>query len=176
MEATERMLHVILEEIYPLTKKEVEKGNNLFGAAVLKKGDLSTVVVGTNLRVENPILHGEIATLRLFFKLKGRPKVSDCLFLSTHEPCPMCLSALAWSGFKEVYYFFSYEETRSLFKMPDDLGILKELFGVEQTRHENAYLKLVSLRKESPLEDEKRLYEKIEEDYRLLRVAPFEVV
>jgi tRNA(Arg) A34 adenosine deaminase TadA len=41
----------------------------------------------------------------------------------------MCLSAIAWSGFDNFYYLFSYEDTRDAFEIPHDLNILAEVFG-----------------------------------------------
>ena len=38
----------ILNEIIPATKISISKGNKIFGAAILNKNDLSTVIVGTN--------------------------------------------------------------------------------------------------------------------------------
>ena len=43
----------------------------------------------------------------------------------------MCLSAIAWAGFNEVYYFFSHQDSRDEFGIPHDLKILKELFNIE---------------------------------------------
>jgi tRNA(Arg) A34 adenosine deaminase TadA len=53
----------------------------------------------------------------------------------------MCLSALAWSGFDNVYYLFSYEDTRDEFEIPHDLGILAEVFRCPDGSyaHANAY-------------------------------------
>jgi tRNA(Arg) A34 adenosine deaminase TadA len=40
----------------------------------------------------------------------------------------MCLAAIAWSGFDNFYYLFSYEESRDEFKIPHDLNILEAIF------------------------------------------------
>ena len=55
----------ILDEIIPETKISISKGNKIFGAAILKKKDLSTVVIGTNNEIVNPLYHGEISTVGL---------------------------------------------------------------------------------------------------------------
>ena len=39
-------------------------GNKLFGAAIIRKADLSLVVADTNKEMEWPLLHGEVSCLR----------------------------------------------------------------------------------------------------------------
>ena len=128
----DRLLDVISQEIVPRTRVGVSAGNKIFGAAILRKSDLSVVVVGTNEEIRNPLLHGEISTLNALFDLPSfdRPKTEDCLFLSTHEPCSLCLSAITWSGFDNFYYLFGYEKTRDAFNIPHDLKILEEVFKI----------------------------------------------
>jgi tRNA(Arg) A34 adenosine deaminase TadA len=126
-----RLLDVIDTDILPLTERGVAAGNKVFGAALLRKSDLSLVLAGTNDETDNPLLHGEINTLNQFYELGDRPPTSELVFLSTHEPCTLCMSAITWAGFDNYYYFFSHEDSRDSFAIPHDLKILKELFGLE---------------------------------------------
>jgi len=127
-----RLLDVIEQDIVPLTREGVTRGNKLFGAAILRKQDLSLVVAATNRETENPLWHGEISTLNDYYAMPAetRPRSSDCIFLSTHEPCSLCLSAITWAGFDNFSYLFGYGDTRDAFNIPHDLRILQEVFGV----------------------------------------------
>jgi len=132
-----RMLDVIEGDIVPLTARGVAIGCKVFGAAGLRKDDLSLVVAGTNHEAFSPLWHGEVYTIKLFYELQGHPDPSECIFLSTHEPCSMCISALAWAGFREIYYFFGYEQTQDVFNIPHDLRMLREVFGCVSPTKEN---------------------------------------
>ena len=129
-----KILDIFLNNLIPETKISVSKGNKIFGAFVLNKIDLSLVVTGVNNEIENPIYHGEISTIINFFKLRNlNPK--DYFFISSHEPCSLCLSAITWSGFDNFYYLFHYEETESNFNIPYDLKILKEVFKIDKGQY-----------------------------------------
>lgn len=134
-----RLLDVIEGDIVPLTARGVAIGCKVFGAAVLRKDNLSLVVAGTNHEAFSPLWHGEVYTIKLFYELQGHPNSSECLFLSTHEPCSMCISALAWAGFRDIYYFFGYEQTQDDFNIPHDLRMLREVFGCASLSKENMY-------------------------------------
>ncbi|KAA3509871.1 nucleoside deaminase [Agrobacterium rosae] len=136
-----RLLHVIENDILPLTTRGVSLGNKVFGAAILRKSDLSLVIAETNNELENPLWHGEVHTLKGFHELGEKPDTKDLIFLSTHEPCTMCMSAITWAGFDNFYSFFSHEDSRDAFAIPHDLKILKEVFGLEPGgyRRSNAF-------------------------------------
>ena len=129
----DRMLQTIEHDIVPLTRAGVAAGNKVFGAAILRKSDLSLVIAGTNNETANPLWHGEIHTLKLLYELprSARPAPAECLFLSTHEPCSMCLSAITWAGYDNFHYLFSHEESRDDFAIPHDLKILKQVFRLD---------------------------------------------
>ena len=143
--ALEKFIDIFNKEILPLTEKGVDMGNKIFGAAILKKDDFSLVVAGSNNEIENPLWHGETHTLKKFYEINKdtRPSEKDCIFLSSHEPCSLCLSAITFSGFDNFYYLFPYEMTNDEFNIPHDLKILKEVFKLNNGEYnkENLYWK-----------------------------------
>ena len=143
--ALKKILDIFSNEVLPLTIKGVAKGSKIFGAAIIKKDDFSLVIAETNNEIENPIWHGEIHVLKKFYELdvKTRPNEKDCMFLSSHEPCSMCLSAITFSGFDNFYYLFPYTATNDVFNIPHDLKILKEVFKIKNGEYnkENSYWK-----------------------------------
>jgi tRNA(Arg) A34 adenosine deaminase TadA len=151
VELIDRLLDVIEHDILPLTRKGVAEGNKLFGAAILNKADGSLVLAETNNELENPLWHGEVHALKRFYELpkEGRPATGDLIFLATHEPCSLCLSAITWTGFDNFSYRFSHEDSRDSFAIPHDLKILKEVFRLDPGGYaaENAYWKSYSLPK-----------------------------
>jgi len=139
----DRFLEVIESDILPLTKAGVALGNKIFGAALLHKSDLSLLLAETNNEVESPLWHGEMHALKRYHELPAasRPAPQELLFLSTHEPCSLCMSAITWAGFDNFFYFFSHEDSRDAFAIPHDLKILKEVFDVNpgEYRSSNAF-------------------------------------
>lgn len=146
-----RLLDVIENYIVPKTAEGVSHGNKLFGAAILHKGDHSLVIAETNNETENPLWHGEVHCLKRFYEMPRaqRPATADCIFLATHEPCSLCLSAITWTGFDNFYFLFSHEDSRDSFAIPHDLKILKEVFTLDPGGYnaENAYWKSFSIRR-----------------------------
>ena len=145
----EKLLNIFLSEVLPLTEKGVAKGNKIFGAAIIKKNDLSLVIAETNNEIENPLWHGEMHAIKKFYELNSekRPNEKDCMFLSSHEPCSMCLSAITFSGFDNFYYLFPYSVTNNEFNIPHDLNILKEVFKITDGEYnkENSYWRSQSI-------------------------------
>ncbi|QPH54060.1 nucleoside deaminase [Pontivivens ytuae] len=124
-----RLLDVIEHDVLPLTRAGVAAGNKVFGAAILRKADLSLIIAATNREMENPLWHGEISCLNAFYAETPGP-TEDLIFLSTHEPCTMCMSAITWAGFDNYAYLFSHEDSRDGFSIPHDLRIMEELYGL----------------------------------------------
>lgn len=146
-EKLQKMLEVIRDEILPLTEAEVARGNHVSGGAILRSDTLTSVMIGSNNRTASPLFHGEMDTLNRFFKLPVRPDPDELIFLATHDPCPMCASAIALAGFKELWVLFGYKDVAEDFGMTADAQMYKELFGVEGTRQDNAFFTKRSLKK-----------------------------
>lgn len=164
-----RLFDVLEEDVVPLTREGVRKGNKIFGAAILRKSDMGLVVAGTNLEAECPLWHGEVATIKKLYELprESRPPATECIFVSTHEPCSMCLSAITWAGFDNIHFLFRYEQTRDAFQIPHDLRILKEVFRCEHGDYsrDNTYWKayaIPTLIEDLEEPDRSRLLERLE--------------
>jgi tRNA(Arg) A34 adenosine deaminase TadA len=146
----ERLLDIIESEILPRTKAGVTVGNKVFGAAIIDKVRGKVVIAETNNEMENPLWHGEMHALKRFYELPDldRPNTRDCYFLSTHEPCSLCMSAITWAGFDNFHYLFSHADSRDAFAIPHDLKILKEVFRLEPGGYNqnNAYWTAWSIR------------------------------
>tara|TARA_Y100000590_G_C15628486_1_gene980262 strand:- start:270 stop:860 length:591 start_codon:yes stop_codon:yes gene_type:complete len=145
----EKILRIFKEEIIPLTSKGVLSGNKIFGAAILNKKDYSLIIAGTNNEISNPLWHGEISTIKNFYEMKENSHINikECIFISSHEPCSLCLSAITWCGFDNFYYLFPYEQTSDIYKIPHDLDILSEIFGVKKGKYNknNKYWKCYNI-------------------------------
>ena len=79
----------------------------------------------------------------------------------------MCLSAITWSGFDNLYYFFSYNDTKSSFHISHDLNILQEVFNIKDGEYNkvNSYWKSLSIIdqiKENEVLNNHNLIEKID--------------
>lgn len=128
----DRLLDVIADDVVPLTAEAVARGCKIFGAAILRKDDLALVVAATNNETENPLWHGEMHAIKRFHELPAddRPSPADCLFLTTHEPCSLCLSGITWAGFDNFTYLFSHQDSADSFAIPYDIAILQAVYAV----------------------------------------------
>ena len=181
------ILDIFLNNLIPDSKISVSKGNKIFGSFVIKKNNLSLIVTGTNNEMENPLFHGEISTIINFFKLSNlNPK--EYFFISSHEPCSLCLSAITWSGFDNFYYFYPYEETKFTFNIPHDLKILKEIFKIDNGEYikKNSYWQshsiIENIKNLQNTENEKlflkikkikKLYEDLSENYQSSKISNY---
>lgn len=148
-EMIRRLLSVIENEVLPKTEKGVAAGNKVFGAAVLdgRSPEMPTLVAETNHETLCPLYHGEIYTIKQWSETLSqadRPAPAESIFLSTHEPCCMCISAIVWSGFKKIFYFFPYEASRDQ-GIPHDINIMQELWQVPRYAACNKFCTSVGL-------------------------------
>lgn len=129
-EFASKLMELTDAHLLPLLPECIAQGHTPFGAGIFRKSDFSPVAVSSNKDLESPVLHAEVNCINQFFKLPepARPSVDDALFISTHEPCSMCLSALAWANVKTVYFTFTHQDTRDKLGMNEDIDIIEELF------------------------------------------------
>ncbi len=81
-----------------------------FGAVIVDRKTDSVVCAGINKFQENRIFHGEIDALNNCARLDPKPDPRDLTLYTSAEPCPMCQSAIVWTGIPETVYGTSIEE------------------------------------------------------------------
>jgi len=75
-----------------------------FGAIILKDNEMIARSHNTVIKTNDPTAHAEVNAIRIASKKLNRFDLSDCILVTSSEPCPMCLSAIMWAGIKKVYY------------------------------------------------------------------------
>ncbi len=83
-----------------------------FGAVIVRAADRQIMAAGANNGSINPILHGEIVAINDYVSLHGNRGWEEAILYTTGEPCPMCMSALAWARIGGVVYGTSIETLR----------------------------------------------------------------
>ena len=86
-----------------------------FGAVITDKdGNVISIASNTVLKDNDPTAHAEINAIRMASKKLNTYNLKDCILYATGYPCPMCLSAIIWSGIKNVYFGTTLEEAEKL--------------------------------------------------------------
>ncbi len=90
-------------------EQSLRDGNKGFGALIVRNGECIATAHDTEETDRDPTSHAEINTIRIASQKLGK-HLSGCVLVSTHEPCPMCAFAIAWSGITEVAYGYAIQD------------------------------------------------------------------
>ena len=103
---------------------EVAKANprHPFGAVILNSASEVIVAEGVNRSSKNRTLHGEIDVINKY-AASGEADWHRLTFYTTAEPCPMCMSAILWSGVKSIVYGTSIPTLVRLSWDPTDIRV-----------------------------------------------------
>ncbi|MFX0139341.1 MAG: nucleoside deaminase [Candidatus Hodarchaeota archaeon] len=91
-------------------KLSLKEGNKGFGAVIIKNDMILAQSHDTEITENDPTAHAEINVIRKASKNLGQ-ELQNCILLSTHEPCPMCMTAIVWSKISELVYSVSIEDS-----------------------------------------------------------------
>jgi guanine deaminase len=91
-----------------------------FGAVVVRRGRVVgrgwNQVTSTN----DPTAHAEVTAIRDACRRLQTFQLDDCELYTSCEPCPMCLAAIYWARFKQVYYANTRQDAARI-QFDDDL-------------------------------------------------------
>ena len=84
--------------------ENVRNGGGPFGAVIVKDGEVVATGVNRVTANNDPTAHAEVSAIRNACQKLGTFKLDGCRIYTSCEPCPMCLSAIYWSGIERIYY------------------------------------------------------------------------
>ena len=93
------------DEYMRLAIAEANKVPNFpFGAVIVHRHSGQVMAKGHNQVNDSPTFHGEIVTINRCASLHPATDWTELDLYTTAEPCPMCQSAIEWSGINNVYF------------------------------------------------------------------------
>lgn len=90
-------------------KISLREGNKGFGAVIVKGDQIIASAHDTEETDQDPTAHAEINAIKAAAQRLGK-NLEGCILLSTHEPCPMCSTAVVWSKISGIAFGYSIKE------------------------------------------------------------------
>jgi len=123
LKTSERFMRIAIEE----ARASLKEGNSGFGAVILQGHDVISKAHDTDKTSGDPTEHAEMNAIRSAASKLGN-KLAGCVLVSTHEPCPMCSTAILWAGISAVAFGYSIKDAIEQGRRRVDLS-LKEIFS-----------------------------------------------
>lgn len=82
----------------------VEKSGGVFGAVIVKDGQIISEGYNQVKRTNDPTWHAEMQAIREACIKLGTPHLKGCVMYTSAECCPMCLATAYWAHLDKIYY------------------------------------------------------------------------
>ena len=93
-----------MRQAIDLSIENVRNGGGPFGAVIVRNGEVVASGVNNVVPHCDPTAHAEVTAIRKACQKVGDFKLDGCTIYTSCEPCPMCLSAIYWSGIERIFY------------------------------------------------------------------------
>lgn len=93
-----------MRQAIDLSIENVRNGGGPFGAVIVRNGEVVATGVNNVVPHCDPTAHAEVTAIRKACQKVGDFKLDGCTIYTSCEPCPMCLSAIYWSGIERIFY------------------------------------------------------------------------
>ncbi|WKK81067.2 nucleoside deaminase [Marivirga arenosa] len=91
-----------------LAKESKKEGNLPFGCVLVNKNGEVLLKGKNTINTDNDCLaHAEVNLIRDAYKKFDYSYLKNCSIYTSDEPCPMCTSAIYWSGIGKLIYGLS---------------------------------------------------------------------
>lgn len=75
-----------------------------FGAVIVSADKIIGYGFNRTLLDRDPTAHAEMVAIRRACKKAASNQLNQCVIYASCQPCPMCLSAIYWSGIRRIYF------------------------------------------------------------------------
>lgn len=141
-------------------KLSLKEGNKGFGVVIVKDNVILANAHDTEVTSNDTTAHAEMNAIKKACSIVGG-YLNNSILISTHEPCPMCMTAIAWSKIPELLYGVSIE---------DSLGEGRNMINISSNEINSRSNAGISIRKGILREKCLKLYNlKIRDKIKLLR-------
>jgi guanine deaminase len=118
-----------MEELRKLAKDN-KKGYPFSAMIIEESTGRCVVAVNQVIAKKDPTAHAEIEAIRKAGKEEFN--FDDCKIICSGEPCPMCITAIAWARIKKVYYLESYNVANNKgFDFDQDVNRVNRLLNLK---------------------------------------------
>jgi tRNA(adenine34) deaminase len=87
-----------------LAIKQAKIGDYPFGAVIVRDSKVLALGHNSTRRNSDPTAHAEMMAIRAFLTGHEPEDFKSTTIYSSGEPCPMCMGAIIWCGFKRLVY------------------------------------------------------------------------
>lgn len=93
----------MMKALIAYTRERALENRTFTGAYIVREGEIIWKTVTTIEPDKNPLAHAELKALQGAILDYG-PSLAGCHLYTAQQPCPMCASAIVWSGVEKVVY------------------------------------------------------------------------
>ena len=93
----------MMKALIAYTRERALENRTFTGAFVVRDGEVIWKDITFTEPDRNPLAHAELKAVQGTITHYG-PKLKGCHLYTTQQPCPMCASAIVWSGIEKVIY------------------------------------------------------------------------
>ena len=88
----------------------LREGNHGFGALIVQDDKIIAHAHDSDETDHDPTAHAELKAIRIASSTIGKD-LSSCVLVCTHEPCPMCATAMVWAKVPILVFGYSIAES-----------------------------------------------------------------
>ncbi|KAA3657096.1 MAG: nucleoside deaminase [Chloroflexi bacterium] len=99
----EERVYRIMNDLIQFTRERALEYKTFTGTYIVKGREVIWREMTSIEKDKDPLAHAELKAIRgALAKMEG--SLETCQIFTTQQPCPMCASAIVWSGIDAVYY------------------------------------------------------------------------